>query len=75
LRLGFMFSSRFRALICTVTGGRGSRAMTLVNSQASRSIEKGNSSHQPWLITVRGKLKVLGVGMVIGLVIGDEFDD
>jgi len=48
--------------------------MTRVSSQAFWSIEKGNSSHQPWLMTVRLKLKFRGVGIVRGIVMAAEFN-
>ena len=56
-----MCTARLVAESETVTGGADPRSRVRVRIQFSRSSAKGNNSHQPWLMTVRLKLKVGGV--------------
>ena len=64
---------RFKADIEIDTGGREPKSITRRSSHFWRSIEKGQSSHQPWLIMVLLKLKFGGVGMVNSVVITGSF--
>src|SRR2546425_11000801 len=49
--------------IVTVIGGAPLRSMTRANVHLVLSNSNGGRAHQPWLITVRRKLKSGGVGI------------
>ena len=55
-----------------VTGLAPGRSNTRDSTQFSRSTRNGSSSHQPWLIIVRLKLKVGGVAIEISINLGAE---
>src|SRR5690242_9237393 len=64
---------RCKADIELDTVGLGPKSITRRSSHVCRSIEKGQSSHQPWLIMVLLKLKFGGVGRVNSVVITGSF--
>src|SRR5215204_1059423 len=60
-----MLSAGLAVVMVIVIGCLFGKSLTRVSFQFFSSIENGNSWHHPWLITVRRKLKLEGVGMVI----------
>src|SRR5260370_36154607 len=57
----------FSVEIFTVTGPVSPASTTRTKVQSVLSNSNGSSAHQPWLSTVRRKLKPGGVGIVISM--------
>src|SRR5688572_20328328 len=60
-----MSTPRFTSEMVTVTGVADPRWITRASVHFSLSNSNGGRAYQPWLITVRRKLKLLGVEIVI----------
>src|SRR5687767_14252961 len=56
---------RFTSEMVTVTGFADPRSITRASVHLSSSNSNGGRAYQPWLITARRKLKLLGVEIVI----------